>query len=72
MSLATPIPGTELWSWVEENGQWTGSDREELLDWPIDDVEGAYPVFETPEFTCKQRIEAYRKIRKYLGKKLLT
>jgi len=72
LSLATPIPGTEFWSWVDENGQWIGYDRQELLDWPIDDVEGAYPVFETPEFTCKQRIEAYRKIRKYLLKKLLT
>jgi radical SAM superfamily enzyme YgiQ (UPF0313 family) len=72
LSLATPIPGTELWSWVDENGYWIGHDKQELLDWPIDDVEGAYPVFETPEFTCKQRIEAYRKIRKYLEKKLLT
>jgi radical SAM superfamily enzyme YgiQ (UPF0313 family) len=72
LSLATPIPGTEFWSWVDENGHWIGYDREELLDWPIDDVEEAYPVFETPEFTGKQRIEAYRKIRKYLAKKLLT
>jgi radical SAM superfamily enzyme YgiQ (UPF0313 family) len=72
LSLATPIPGTEFWSWVDENGHWTGYDREELLDWPIDDVEEAYPVFETPEFTGKQRIEAYRKVRKYLVKKLLT
>jgi radical SAM superfamily enzyme YgiQ (UPF0313 family) len=72
LSLATPIPGTEFWRWVDENGHWIGSDREELLDWPIDDVEGAYPVFETSEFTGKQRTEAYRKIRKYLVKKLLT
>jgi hypothetical protein len=44
--------------WVDENGHWIGYDREELPDWPIDDVEEAYPVFETPEFIGKQRIEA--------------
>jgi radical SAM superfamily enzyme YgiQ (UPF0313 family) len=71
LSLATPIPGTEFWSWVNKNGHWLGHDREELLDWPIDDVEDAYPVFETPEFTAIQRIEAYRETRKYLAKKKL-
>jgi anaerobic magnesium-protoporphyrin IX monomethyl ester cyclase len=71
VSIATPIPGTELWGWVEKNGRWLGYDREELLDWPIDDVDDAFPVFETPEFTAKQRIEAYRKTRKYLAKKRL-
>ena len=71
LSLATPIPGTEFWSWVNKNGHWLGHDREELLDWPIDDVEDAYPVFETPEFTATQRIEAYRETRKYLAKKKL-
>jgi hypothetical protein len=69
--LATPIPGTDFWSWANKNGQWLGYDNGELLDWPIDDVEGAYPVFETPDFTAKQRREAFRKTRKYLTKKKL-
>jgi len=72
LSLATPIPGTEFWSWVNKNGDWLGYDREELLDWPIDDVEDAYPVFETLDFSAKQRTEIFRKTRKYLtNKKLL-
>ena len=71
LSLATPIPGTEFWSWANKNGHWLDYNPEELLDWPIDDVEDAYPVFETPDFTAKQRIEAYRKTRKYLAGKLL-
>jgi radical SAM superfamily enzyme YgiQ (UPF0313 family) len=71
LSLATPIPGTEFWSWVDKNGHWLGYDREELLNWPVDDVEDTYPVFETADFTAKQRIEAYRETRKYLAKKKL-
>jgi radical SAM superfamily enzyme YgiQ (UPF0313 family) len=71
LSLATPIPGTEFWSWVNKNGRWLSYDREELLDWPIDDVEDAYPVFETLDFTAKQRTEAFRKTRKYLAEKRL-
>jgi radical SAM superfamily enzyme YgiQ (UPF0313 family) len=69
VSMATPIPGTEFWSWVEKNGQWLGFDREELLDWPIDDVDDAYPVFETPEFTSEERVRVYHKIRQWLSKK---
>jgi radical SAM superfamily enzyme YgiQ (UPF0313 family) len=71
LSLATPIPGTEFWSWVDKNGNWLDHDREELLDWPLDDVENAYPVFETADFTAKQRKEAFKKTRKYLTKKKL-
>jgi anaerobic magnesium-protoporphyrin IX monomethyl ester cyclase len=71
LSLATPIPGTEFWDWVEKNGHWLGHDREELSDWPIDDVEDAFPVFDTPDFTAEQRTEAYRKTRKYLTRKKL-
>jgi anaerobic magnesium-protoporphyrin IX monomethyl ester cyclase len=69
VSMATPIPGTELWSWVEKNGRWLDYDREELLDWPTDDVEGAYPVFETPDFTAEERLKTYRKIRQLLSRK---
>jgi histone acetyltransferase (RNA polymerase elongator complex component) len=61
LGLATPIRGTEFWSWAYKNGDWLGYDREELLDWPVDDVEDAYTVFETPDFTAKQRIEISEK-----------
>lgn len=70
VSMATPIPSTEFWSWVEQNGRWLEAyDRKELLDWPIDDVEGAYSVFETSDFTAEERVRAYRKIRKLLSRK---
>jgi len=66
LSMATPIFGTKFWDWVEKNGRWLEIDKEELLDWPIDDMDGTYPVFETPDFTTKERTEAYRKVRGYL------
>jgi anaerobic magnesium-protoporphyrin IX monomethyl ester cyclase len=71
LSLATPIPRTAFWSWVGKKGHWLDHDRRELLDWPVDDVEDAYPVFETPDFTAKQRTDAYRKIMKFLARKKL-
>ena len=66
LSMATPLLGTKLWDWVENNGHWLEYDREELLDWPVDDTDQAYPVFETPDFTAKERSETYRKIRNFL------
>jgi anaerobic magnesium-protoporphyrin IX monomethyl ester cyclase len=68
VSMATPIPRTEFWSWVEKNGRWLGYDQE-LLDWPIDDDADAYPVFETSDFTAEERTRAYQKIRKILSDK---
>lgn len=67
LSLATPYPGTDFWVWVEENGRWLAHDHQELLDWPIDDIPEAYPVFETPDFTAEERIWTYRKIRSLLS-----
>ena len=52
--------------WVDKNGRWLDYDREELLDWPVDDVAGAYPVFETADFTAEERIRAYNKVRCFL------
>jgi anaerobic magnesium-protoporphyrin IX monomethyl ester cyclase len=72
LSMATPIFGTKLWDWVDENGRWLDYDTEELLDWPVDDVVGAYPVFETPDFTAEERTEAYRKARSFLEEKKLV
>ncbi|UCC59028.1 MAG: B12-binding domain-containing radical SAM protein [Candidatus Bathyarchaeum sp.] len=69
LSMATPLLGTKFWDWVEKNGCWLDYDREELLDWPIDDVDESYPVFETPDFTTYERIKAYRKTRNLLKEK---
>lgn len=69
LSMATPLMGTKFWDWVENNGRWLGYDREELLDWPIDDTDEAYPVFETSDFSANERVRAYRKTRKFLEKR---
>jgi anaerobic magnesium-protoporphyrin IX monomethyl ester cyclase len=69
LSMATPLMGTGFWDWVEKNGQWLGYDREELLDWPIDDTEESYPVFETSDFSADERVRAYRKTRNSLREK---
>lgn len=69
LSMATPLMGTKFWDWVENNGQWLDYDREELLDWPIDDTEESYPVFETSDFSADERIKAYRKTRNILKEK---
>ena len=69
LSMATPLRGTEFWIWVEKNGCWLDYDKEELLDWPIDDIEESYPVFETADFTAEERVKTYRMARKLLKKK---
>ena len=69
LSMATPLMGTGFWDWVEKNGQWLGYDREELLDWPIDDTDESYPVFETSDFSADERVRAYRKTRNSLREK---
>jgi anaerobic magnesium-protoporphyrin IX monomethyl ester cyclase len=66
LSMATPILGTKFWDWAEKNGRWLDRDQEELLDWPVDDTDEAYPVFETPDFSAEERAEAYRKTRNVL------
>jgi radical SAM superfamily enzyme YgiQ (UPF0313 family) len=71
LSMATPIPGTPFWNWVQRNGKWLNFDTEELLDWPVDDIGETYPVFETEDFSAKQRIKAYEKVRAFLIEKNL-
>jgi anaerobic magnesium-protoporphyrin IX monomethyl ester cyclase len=66
LSMATPIFGTVFWDWVKKNGHWLEFDKEEMLDWPIDDVGGVKPVFETADFTAEERIKSYNKIRSFL------
>ena len=67
LSMATPMLGTTFWDWVDKNGLWLDCNREELLDWPVDDTEDAYPVFETADFTAEERTEAYIKTRNLLN-----
>jgi anaerobic magnesium-protoporphyrin IX monomethyl ester cyclase len=69
LSMATPLLGTKFWDWVETNGRWLDYDHEELLDWPIDDTDEAYPVFETSDFSADERVKAYRKARNFLKEK---
>jgi radical SAM superfamily enzyme YgiQ (UPF0313 family) len=71
LSMAIPILGTPFWNWVEKNGSWLNYDNEEFLDWPIDDIDQAYPVFETKDFSANERIEGYNKIRNFLKEKEL-
>ena len=71
LSMATPLLGTKFWDWVETNGRWLDYDHEELLDWPIDDTDEAYPVFETSDFSADERVKAYRKARNFLKEKEL-
>ena len=67
LSMATPLLGTKFWDWADKNGCWLDYNQEELLDWPVDDMDEAYPVFETPDFTAEERTEAYRKTRNILN-----
>lgn len=69
LTMATPLRDTKFWDWVENNGSWLGYDQEELVDWPVDDTDEAYPVFETSDFSADERVKAYRKTRKFLEEK---
>jgi radical SAM superfamily enzyme YgiQ (UPF0313 family) len=69
LSMATPLLGTKFWDWVEANGRWLGYDYDEMLDWPIDDTDATYPVFETSDFSADERVKAYQKTRHVLGEK---
>jgi len=55
-NLIVPFPGTELWGWANENGQF-------LMDWKDGFTQGKSPkiVFETDEFSRADRIKAYWK-----------
>jgi anaerobic magnesium-protoporphyrin IX monomethyl ester cyclase len=52
-----PYPGTEMYEWVKQNGRFLHEPEDFLNNlnyW------GEEPVFETDEFTRKERIKAYR------------
>ena len=66
LSMATPLLGTKFWNWAEKNGDWLDYDQKELLDWPVDDTDEVYPVFETPNFSAEERAEVYMKTRNIL------
>jgi radical SAM superfamily enzyme YgiQ (UPF0313 family) len=64
-----PYPGTEMYKWVEDHGRFL-MDKETFL------YKIAYwrdkPVFETENFTEKERIKAYKTAHSFYRKKALT
>jgi len=57
--LALPYPKTELWDYVKEKGTFLKEDYTQFHHFSSE------PVFETPEFSAKERMKAYE-----LGRKL--
>jgi len=53
-NLLVPFPGTEIWTWVNNNGRL-------LMDWREGFTQGGEPkvVFETDDFPLKDRVQAY-------------
>ena len=67
---AVPFPSTDLWDYVNKHGKW-------LVDTDCTTFEELYPrvLFETPEFSKEDRLEAMRLVREagfMGGKKGLT
>lgn len=57
-ALALPYPKTGLWDYVEKEGRWIKKDYINFSHF------SDQPIFETPEFPLKDRIEAYRLAQK--------
>ncbi len=55
---AIPLPGTQLWSYVEKNGRFL-SDYDDVVDYHNLMFATKYPLFETNEFTQEERTQAY-------------
>ncbi|MFC1594656.1 B12-binding domain-containing radical SAM protein [Candidatus Omnitrophota bacterium] len=71
-TLCTPTPfsGTELEAWVKENGTFLVN---EVIKYPLVNVTNDLrPVFETPQFSKRQRIKAMQHAQRELSKCLLT
>jgi len=50
---------------------WLDYDQEELRDWPLDDTDGAYRVW-NPDFIANETTEAFWKVRAFLKEKGLV
>lgn len=55
---AIPLPGTELWSYIEKNGRFL-FDYEDVVDYHNLMFSTMQPLFETDEFTEEERRHAY-------------
>jgi anaerobic magnesium-protoporphyrin IX monomethyl ester cyclase len=55
-----PMPGTELWDYVEDNNLWLRR-PEEYLNSACFPMQSLDPVYETPELSKKERIKAAQK-----------
>ncbi|MFC2143116.1 B12-binding domain-containing radical SAM protein [Candidatus Aenigmatarchaeota archaeon] len=63
-----PYPGTEMYEWVEKHGEFLMDKKTFLYNvahWKN------RPIFQTPEFTEKERIKAYKKAHALYRKKIL-
>ncbi len=56
--LALPYPKTELWDYIKEKGTFLQEDYTQFHHFSSE------PVFETPEFSAKDRIKAYELARR--------
>lgn len=59
VSMMTPLPGTQLWNWVKENGTFLEDPSEYIDKHTLQPDDVAVP-FETKDFTREERIKAYR------------
>ena len=59
VNLATPLPGTELWNFVEQHGRFLVSPLKHMYENTFTPEFGK-ATFETPEFTETERLQAYR------------
>lgn len=53
-NMATPYPKTKLWDYVEKHGRWLDRNSENYNHFSF------MPVFETPEFTAKEKAKAMK------------
>jgi radical SAM superfamily enzyme YgiQ (UPF0313 family) len=66
---AEPYPGTEFFDWIKKNGTFL-SEPEEYLNSRSRWEES--PIFETPDFTSKERIKAFNEGEYLVTKKLIA
>jgi len=58
-NMALPYPKTELWNYVENRGTFLYKDYTNFHHY------SEKPIFETPDFTAKERSEAFRRARRF-------
>jgi len=64
-NMLVPYPGTEVWNWVNEHARFLGNPEEALHF--ADEVGKINVMFETANFTAKERLYAYEMVHAKLG-----